>query len=230
MNGINWERWARSGGIAFVVLAVVAFIVGGEPPKVGDPVADVVSYYDGDRGQILLSSFLFVVALVFLLWFAGSIANLLRESGEGRVASTLTAFVTAFVGVQIVGAAVGVVLAHSLARDGDPGVVQAFFTLSWVLDMLAALPAAGFALSAAVGLMRTRSIPAWLGWSGIGLAALFVLRSTNWARDGFWSPTGEYLYILMPLALLWILVTSIVLVRSASEPVPSSGHVPAAGS
>jgi hypothetical protein len=47
------------------------------------------------------------------------------------------------------------------------------------------------------------------------LAALFILRGTNLARDGFWSPTGEYLFILTPLALLWILIASIVLVRSA---------------
>ena len=35
------------------------------------------------------------------------------------------------------------------------------------------------------------------------------------AREGFWSPTGEYLFIIIPLALLWILITSIVLVREA---------------
>jgi hypothetical protein len=230
MTGINWERWARAAGIAFVVLVVAAAIVAGEPPNVGDPAADVVSYYDADRGQILVSSFLFVAALVFLLWFAGSIANLLRESGEGRVAATLTASVTAFVAVQVVLTGVGAALAHSIARDADPSVVQALFTLSWVLDLLAALPAAGFALAAAVGLMRTRTIPAWLGWSGIGLAALFILRSTNWAREGFWSPTGEYLYVLMPLALLWVLATSIVLVRSLSEQAPSTGQVSATGS
>jgi hypothetical protein len=60
-------------------------------------------------------------------------------------------------------------------------------------------------------------IPAWLSAAGIGVAALFILRSTNWATDGFWSPTGEYLFILIPLALLWILITSIVLVRKTPE-------------
>jgi hypothetical protein len=84
-----------------------------------------------------------------------------------------------------------------------------------VLDMLAALPAALFVAASSVGLMRTRSIPTWLSSAGGALALLFLLRSTNWARDGFWSPTGEYIYILIPAALLWILVTSIALARGA---------------
>jgi hypothetical protein len=48
------------------------------------------------------------------------------------------------------------------------------------------------------------------------LAVLFALRLTNWASDGFWSPTGEYLFVLIPLTLLWILVTSVILTRSAT--------------
>ena len=212
---MNWERWARAGGIGFVVFAVAAFVVGGEPPKVSDSAEEVVSYYSDDRGQILVSSFLFVVGLILLLWFAGAIANALREKGEGRVAATLIAAVSAFVSVQIVLTGVGAALAHSIATGGDADVVQALFNLSWVLDMLAALPGAGFVLAAAIGLKRTDAIPGWLSWAGIAVAALFVLRSTTWARDGFWSPNGEYLFILIPLALLWILVTSIVLVRNA---------------
>jgi hypothetical protein len=59
-------------------------------------------------------------------------------------------------------------------------------------------------------------IPQWLSWGGVVVAVLLALRSTTWARDGFWSPTGEYLFIVIPLALLWILITSIVLVRNIS--------------
>jgi hypothetical protein len=82
-DDVNWERWGRAAGVAFVVFTIASFIVGGEPPKVGDPAADVVSYFDGDRGQVLLSSFLFAVALGFWIWFGGTLANSLRERGEG---------------------------------------------------------------------------------------------------------------------------------------------------
>jgi len=85
MGAVNWERWARAAGAGFVVLAIAAFIVGGEAPKVGDSTDDLVSYYDGDRGQVFVSSLLFAFALLLFLWFAAAIANSLRESGEGRV-------------------------------------------------------------------------------------------------------------------------------------------------
>jgi hypothetical protein len=82
--------------------------------------------------------------------------------------------------------------------------------------VLAAVPSAVFFLAASLGLRRTAMLPGWLSWAGVGVAALFGLRLTNWASDGFWSPTGEYLFILIPLSLLWILATSVTLVRNAS--------------
>ena len=222
---MNWERWGRAAGVGFVVFTIASFIVGGEPPKVSDPAADVVSYYNDERGQVVVSSFLFAVALGFWIWFGGTLANSLRGRGEGRVAATIIGAVAAFVSVQLVSAAVNAILAHSVARTGEDGVVQAFFNLTWGLDLVAAIPSAVFFLAASLGLKRTHMIPGWLSAAGIGVAALFVLRSTNWATDGFWSPTGEYLFILIPLALLWILITSIVLVRKAPA---SSVEQPAA--
>jgi hypothetical protein len=201
--------------IGFVVLTVVAFVVSGDPPKVGDPVEDVVSYYDGDRGKVLVSSFLFALALGFWLWFAGTIANNLREPGQGRAAATIIGAVATFVAVQLVGTALNAVLAHSVAGEGEAGVTHALFDLTWATDVVAAVPSAVFFAAAALGLLRVELIPSWLSWAGVGVAALFALRSTNWASDGFWSPTGEFLFILIPLALLWILATSVTLVRAA---------------
>lgn len=212
---VDWERWARAAGIAFVVLAVAAFIVGGETPTVGDPVEDVVSYYDGDRGQVLVSSVLFAFALGFWVWFAGALANNLRERGQGRVAATVLVAVAAFASVQLVTTGLNAVLAFSVAGEGDPGVSKALFDLTWTLDMLAAIPSAVFFTAASLGLLRTNMIPSWLSRAGLGVAGLFVLRTTTWASDGFWSPTGGYLFVLIPLTLLWILTTSIILVRSA---------------
>ena len=212
---VNWERWARAAGIGFVVFAILAFVVGGETPSVGDPVEDVVSYYDGDRGQVLVSSFLFALALGFWIWFAGALANTLRERGEGRVAATIVGAVAAFVSLQLVGTALNAVLAYSVAGSGEEGVTKALFDLTWTVDVLAGVPSAVFFLAAALGLRRTSLLPGWLSLAGIGVAILFGLRVTNWAGDGFWSPTGEYLFILIPVSLLWILATSVTLVRAA---------------
>jgi hypothetical protein len=220
---INWEGWARGAGIGFVLFVVLAFVVGGDTPTVGDPVEDVVSYYDGDRGKVLVSSALFAIGLGFWIWFAGTLANNLRERGEGRVAATIIGAAAAFVAIQVVTTGLNAVLAYSVAGSGEPGVTKALFDLTWALDALAAVPSAVFFLAASFGLRRTGMVPVWLSWAALGVAVLFFLRLTNWASDGFWSLTGGYLFILIPLTLLWILVTSIVLVRSASE-APATGH------
>ena len=212
---IDWERWARSAGIGFVVVVILSFVVGGETPTVGDPVEEIVSYY-GDRGQVLISSGLFALALGLWIWFAATLANNLRERGEGRVGATIIAAVATFAAIQFVGTALNAVLAYSVAGSGEAGVTKALFDLTWTLDVLAAVPSALFFLSAAVGLRRTEMIPVWLSWAGVGVALLFGLRVTNWASDGFWSPTGEYLFVLIPLSLMWILATSVILVRAAS--------------
>ena len=157
------------------------------------------------------------MALGFWIWFGGTLANSLRERGEGRVAATIIGAVSAFAAIQLVSAGINGIAAHSVARAGEDGVTQALFNLTWGLDLVAAIPSAVFFLAASLGLKRTHMIPAWLSAAGIGVAALFILRSTNWATDGFWSPTGEYLFILIPLALLWILITSVVLVRSTPD-------------
>jgi hypothetical protein len=213
---IDWERWARASGIAFVVFVILAFVVGGETPSVGDSVEEVVSYYDGDRGQVLVSSTLFALALGFWIWFAGTLANNLRERGEGRAAATIIGAVAAFVAIQFVGTGLNAVLAYSVAGSGEAGVTKALFDLTWTLDVIAAAPSAVFFLAAAVGLRRTTMIPNWLSWAGFGVAVLFGLRLTTWARDGFWSPTGGYLFVLIPLTLLWILVTSVILMRAGA--------------
>ena len=215
MGTMNWERWARAAGVGFVAFTIAAFIVGGEPPKVSDPAADVVAYFDGDRTQVLVSSLLFAVALGFWVWFGGTLANALHNRGEGRVAATIVGAVAVFVSIQLTTTAINAILAHSVARSGEDGITQALFNLTWGLDVVVAIPSAVFFLAASLGLMRASMVPVWLSWAGIGVAALFILRSTNWAREGFWSPTGEYVFILIPLTLLWILITSIVLVRSA---------------
>ena len=225
MGAVSWERWARASGIGFVVLTVAAFIAGGEPPTVTDSTAELISYYDGDRGQVLVSSLLFGLGLLLFLWFAGAVANLLRESGEARLGSTVTSAATAFVAVQLVLTGIGASLAFSIAEQGDAGVVKALFDLQWGLDLFAAFPSAGVFLAASIGFMRARVLPDWLTWGGVAVAALFILRSTNWAKEGFWSPTGGYVIVLILVALLWILITSVLLFRQAPAPPTASPPV-----
>ena len=208
---MNWERSARASGAVFVVLAVAAFVIAGESPKVSDSAEEVVNYLDSNRNQLIVGSLLFAIGFVFFLWFAAAVGNHLREHGEGRVAATVLVAGAAFAAVQFVVMALFATLAFSVAGVGDAALTKALYDLDVGLDNLDGLVAGLFVLAAAIGLRRTASIPTWLAWAGLVVAALFFLRATTWASEGFWSPSGDYILIAILCGLAWILVTSIVL-------------------
>jgi hypothetical protein len=208
---MNWERWARASGAAFVVLAAAAFIIAGETPKVSDDPEKIVDYLDSNRNQLIVGALLFAIGFVFFLWFAAAVANHLRVHGEGRVGATVLVAGAAFAAVQFVVLALFATLAFSVAGAGDATLTKALYDLDVGLDNLDGLAAGLFVLAAAVGLKRTASIPAWLAWAGLVVAAFFFLRATTWASKGFWSPSGDYILIAILCGLAWILVTSIVL-------------------
>lgn len=56
---------------------------------------------------------------------------------------------------------------------------------------------------------------------GLTAAALVALRATNWATDGFWSPSGGYVYVLLLAGLSWIVVASVLLSRAT----PAAGDL-----
>lgn len=215
MTTVNWERWGRATGIGFVALFVVAFIVFGDQPGVGASADKIVSFYDGDRGRVLTATVIFGVATLFFLWFAGALANALREAGEGRLAATTIGSGAVIAGIFLVLMGIGSALAHSVAGSGDTGVIQALSDTLWAFNVIVSFPAAAFVAAATVGLWRTRLVPDWFGWAGIAAAIVVLLGGTTWASDGFWAPDGGFTILTMIVALAWILVSSAILFMQA---------------
>jgi hypothetical protein len=73
--------------------------------------------------------------LGFWVWFAGTVANNLRERGQGRVAATIVGAVATFASIQLVLTGINAVLAYSVAGDGETGIAKALFDLTWGLDV-----------------------------------------------------------------------------------------------
>jgi hypothetical protein len=107
-------------------------------------------------------------------------------------------------------------LALNIAAAGDNGgVLVALNTLTWTGDLFAAFLLAGIFAATTIGLVRAQILPSWYGWLGLVATLAAILRATNWARDGFWSPSGDWVLVTIVCALVWTLVTSILLVRRA---------------
>jgi len=67
-------------GILFVVLAIVAFLVGGETPGTDDSPREIVDFYlDNDDSQAVASALL-ALGCVALIFFLGSLRRALRAA------------------------------------------------------------------------------------------------------------------------------------------------------
>ena len=215
MTGLNWERWGRAAGIAFVVTYVVGFIVLSEPPKVNASADDVINFFDGDRSRVLTAIVIFGFAFAFLLLFIAAIANVLREAGEGWFAATTLAAGTTFVAIQAGLGAVAGGLSLNIARVADEGVVVSLNVLTSSLDVIGAFPLAFTIFFASIGLVRARVLAGWYVWFGTIAAIIVLLHGTNWSRSGFWSATGGYLWLTIGAGIIWALVTSALLYARA---------------
>jgi hypothetical protein len=209
MINVNWERLWRASGIAFVVMFVIAYVIYGDQPKVGASPDELVSFYDGDRGRVLVASILFGGAILFMLWFAAAIASTLRDAGQGGWGAAATAASAALAAVFFVLIALSAALAYSIAGSGNDTLTSGLNDLAWVFVVMASFPAAMLIMAGTFGLWRAGILSNALFWAGLTAVVLVLLGGTTWATDGIWAPDGAYSRFISPIVgLAWITVIS----------------------
>jgi hypothetical protein len=202
---------AAGTGIVFVVLSVVAAIIA--QPTGGQ---DAAEYFVERRSQVLVSSYLFGLAVVFFVWFLGSLRSQLRqaEGTTGRLSAVafaggiLTASTLFFQGT------LNIALAGGIAERVDPDITRALYQVSARAADLVPFWVAVLTGASAVVMLRTGIVPAWLGWFG-GLVAVasLVVPVAIFVEGGPFASGGIYGFLVLGGFLLWTLVTSIVLVQ-----------------
>ncbi len=163
-------------GLAFVVLAIVAFAIGGEPPDVTeDSTREIVDFYVDNKDQQLISAALVAIAGTLFVFFGGVLRRVLRDAeGEGGILSAV-----AFAGTIIftVGVAIDGTISFALAETADdirPSAVEALSAL-WSNDFLPfAVGLQIFLLAAGLSIVLHGALPKWLGWIAILLAVVAV--------------------------------------------------------
>ena len=204
MNTRGLERFAPLTGAVFVVLIVVAIVVGGETPDNKDSTESIVRFWDDDETAQIWSAIIGAWSLVFFMWFAATVRSVLRtaEAGPARLASLSLA------GAAIATTGLLSILSMNFAAAESAGDVPGEVTHALtVLSNGFFLPlAAGFALfylAVGVVVVRTGVLPAWLGWLTIVLGILCV------------TPIGFFALIV---GLLWVLGVSVMLFLRAPAP------------
>ncbi len=214
MRGL--ERFAPLTGLLFVVLVIVAVIVGGESPGANDRIGKVLEYWQDNDGRAIAASIIAAYSAVALLWFAG-VWRATLAAGEGVPARLAN---TAFAGLILMTVGWSMLIAFNFMAaetvgDVAPQVTQTFSALQSDFYFPLAIGLSVFLLASALAIVRGAMAPTWPGWVALVLGVLSV------------TPAG---FFALLAGLLWIAAISVVLfVRGgrlatagagAAEPIP----------
>ena len=162
-------------GIVFLVLVIVAFAVGGEPPEVDKPAQEIVDFYTDKKDMAFLAAILEAIAATLFVFFAGYLRSVLRDvdGGRGFLSAVMFAGAIIFATGLAIDATLTITLAET-AEEIDPSAVQAVAAI-WENDFVPfAVGVQIFTLALGLLLLRGGVVPKWLGWVAIVLALIAV--------------------------------------------------------
>ena len=212
----TWDKWSPAAGILFVALLIASDAVLSQPPDVKAPNGKFVAFALHHHRAGLISGILTGLAVIAFLWFIGSLTTSLREAGEARVATIALGSGIVLASFAIVADVIETSIFYRVALD-DPGRVKGLFDITSVAFTMLGFPVAALAAATAVAALRTSFLPLWYGWAGTLAAVFFLTTGAALKQVGFFSPTGAYGFIGLIVFLLWMLTTSILLLRRASS-------------
>ena len=204
---------ARIGAICSMAtgltIFLAAFVIGGSGGPV-DPNLSAVEIVKGAAGQhdsIQLSSVVDDLGSAMFLVFVLILGRLAEP--EGGLLSRAAAYMAAsWLAINLVWAGAQFAFADATVHNTDPNAAKGLFLLSQSLLVVIAVPIA--LQYAALGLLvlRTRVLPAFMGWFAL-LATATAMVSVVASIYSVLDPVGFAAFIVS--AMLWPLVAGIVL-------------------
>jgi hypothetical protein len=176
-------------------------------PDGGATDSEILAYFRDNDAALKWQALLFGLAGAFLLWFAGTLASVVRRA-EGDPAGRLPAIIVASIAAAVAIYFVGMTSWLTLAETGDGvglyHVGQSAFGLS---DFMAAV----FVWAASLGILRTRILQEWVAYLGAVLTLLLLVDGVVQAL-GDSSAVQTLAEITFFAFLVWVFVASSLLV------------------
>jgi hypothetical protein len=199
----GWERLAALAGVVAVALWVIGILIQESTDMPGDePTGDqVLAWYSGDENAILAGGFVFMLGALFFLIFLGALrVRLLGAEGP-------TGFLTAIGYTAGLGAGFFLLMLPSAdmagALSNDELTGDAALAVNSLGDMFfIGAELLGALMLVIVGLLfiKTRVLPAWLGWASLVLALVMLIPPIGWAG----LLLGFPLWTVLASVLLWM--------------------------
>jgi hypothetical protein len=198
-------RYAPLTGVVFVVLIVLAVIIGGETPDNGDSALKIATFWKDHDTEQIWTSVIGAWSTLFFVWFAATLRSTLRKAEEGSARLSTLCFGGAIIGATGFLTMLGINFAIADGADDLSGAALKTLTvLSNGFFLPLAVGFAVFFLAAGILAVRFAVLPAWLGWFTIVLGIACV------------TPVG---FFALLVGLVWILVVSVMLYRREAGPV-----------
>lgn len=203
---MNAKQIGPLTGILFVVLVIVAFVVGGETPGTDDSAQTIVSFYVDNDSEQSVASALLALACVAFLFFLGSLRRTLRAvAGDEGGLSTVAMLGGLMI---VVGASIFAGIGFTLGDTADQLPASAVLTLNALNSDLffpLAIGTAVFNLGLALAVLRHGGLPRPLGWLAlvVGIVGL--------------TPGGFFAFLATGIVVVW---ASVVLAQHAAGPGP----------
>jgi len=185
-------------GVAFVVLVIVGFMLGGEPPDVTeDSAKEIVDFYADNKDARIAGAILAAIGGTLFVFFGGYLRQVLLDGeGPGGILSSI-----AFAGVIIFSAGIAIdsTITFGLAEtadDIDPSAVQALGALYNYDFVVFAMGLQIFLLATGLSAVRHGSLPKWIGWIAIVLAVIAL------TPIGFFAFLGSGILVLIMSVVL----------------------------
>jgi hypothetical protein len=200
--------------VVFGVLLFLGVMVGGSTPDSDASPQKVVAFYTSHHSGQQTSVFLIAYALVFGLFFAGTLRSHLRarSSGDGPIAVGLA-------GMAVLAAAAGVLAGINFAATDattkiSPDAMQALNVLQNDVFFGLLIGTCVFLIGNGLAIVRSAAaLPKWLGWVAVALGVVSV------------TPIG-WIVLLFALPLWSVIVSVLMFVRQAA---PAPAVAPATG-
>jgi hypothetical protein len=226
MSGNRSERWAGGAGLLFVAALIASFFVP-STPDAGVADAALGPAIDADAQGLRAGVYLLGFAAAAFVVFAAGLAGRLRR-GEGEQAGSsivVVAGALVFSTLMLVASGVTMALTVAASESRDPAAVRALFELDEVVFIPAGFGLALMLLAAGAGIVGSRMLPAWLGWSALVLGAGFLVSLLGvMSEDDEGGPLGLVFFVDLTVSILWVAATSVALLREPSRAGAPSGR------
>jgi hypothetical protein len=204
-------------GIAGAVVTALAGVITGAPPSPDDPTSEFKKFMIDKRDALRWQVVLFAIGIVLLIWFFATFSSLMARGDVSMPFAMLPTVATmGILGIGFGGAAMYTAVFWRGARGFDDSAIQMAYDSNSLATSMLSVAVLVIFLAAAVLIMRTGLLPAWLGWLavvGAVINALGVL-GVLFDPDSALSPGGALSVFGLMATMLWIVVTGVVMLRS----------------